>query len=112
MAEEKTEDPFTRRKCQPTLVTLVCPFLHDVFRAVHTIMIIIRGFTCMHAFFNSQTREAAPAGTAELLHQLAEAQTTEEKEAVQASLVGHAIQCVWFAWDLGIHCRKRLSLSC
>lgn len=54
MAEEKTEDPFTRRKCQPTLVTL--------------------------------TREAAPAGTAELLQQLAEAQTTEEKEAVQASL--------------------------
>ena len=40
MAEEKTEDPFTRRKCQPTLVTLVCPFLYDVFRAVHTIMLL------------------------------------------------------------------------
>ena len=78
---DKKDDPFTRRKCQPTLVTLVC--------TCSTINMHNR--TDLQFHYVSTTpqafRESAMPEATELLQQLAEAKTEEDKEAIKAAVV-------------------------
>ena len=73
---DKKDDPFTRRKCQPTLVTLVLS------SADHNTVYPLYVPLFLQAF-----RESAMPEANELLQQLADAKTEEDKEAIKAVVV-------------------------
>ena len=75
---DKKDDPFTRRKCQPTLVTLV-PSSAD-----HNIITV---YPLYVPLFLQAFRESAMPEASELLQQLADAKTEEDKEAIKAVVV-------------------------
>ena len=73
---DKKDDPFTRRKCQPTLVTLVLSSADHI--TVYTLYVPL---------FLQAFRESAMPEASELLQQLADAKTEEDKEAIKAAVV-------------------------
>ncbi len=75
---DKKDDPFTRRKCQPTLVTLVLNSADNV--------TVCPSYWYAPLFLQA-FRESAMPEASELLQQLADAKTEEDKEAIKAAVV-------------------------
>jgi hypothetical protein len=78
LTSDKKDDPFTRRKCQPTLVTLVLNSADSV--------TVCPSYWYAPLFLQA-FRESAMPEASELLQQLADAKTEEDKEAIKAAVV-------------------------